>query len=449
MLLSVGGPPRRAPGCASYHTEWPRRASGQRRKNGTLQPALESTRVRGHPVGLFHRGPITTMPTICNYYVTLRCNQRCLFCNIPHTNDGSASREPTMEQVRENLRDVKRLGAFILDVTGGEPLLYGNLVEMLALAKKMRFVTSVTTNGMLYPKYAERLVGKVDALLFSIDSTDRHEHDRIRATKSFHLALEALAVARKLRQPLYISHVVTNESFDHVDEMIRFAKDQGAILYLNPCFSFFGNEGLDREKARGLFKYFGKPSVIVDRAQLELIVGGGNDTGDPVCRAVSSTVVISPENQLLLPCYHFKDKALPIQGKLYDLYKYSDVVREAREGEGKYSFCQGCTVYCYMRSSLYWRYPVSSVLLYGHYFRERVRQRVRNIVAPPQPTLLPSSSSDRRRSSSVSVAPLSETAGAAPARRKLPLVGVGSVPIAAATDPRSVEAPAWKRSGAP
>jgi MoaA/NifB/PqqE/SkfB family radical SAM enzyme len=324
-----------------------------------------------------------------------------------------------MDQVRSNLRDLKRLGVMILDVTGGEPLLYRHLIEMLTLAKSMRFMTTVTTNGMLYPKFADELAGKVDALLFSIDSTDRHEHDRIRATKSFHLSLEALAVARKLRQPLYISHVVTNESYDNVEEMIRFAKDQGAILYLNPCFSFFGNEGLDPEKAKGLAKYFGKPSVIVDRAQLELIAGGGNDTKDPVCRAVSSTVVISPENKLLLPCYHFKDDALPIENKLYDIYKYSDVVKNARENEGRYSFCQGCTVYCYMRSSLYWKYPAQSVLLAGHYVRERVRQRVRNIVSPPQPTLIPVKS-ERKRTPAPPLAVVPE----ADDRRRLPIVGM-------------------------
>jgi MoaA/NifB/PqqE/SkfB family radical SAM enzyme len=257
----------------------------------------------------------------------------------------------------------------------------------------------------------------VDALLFSIDSPDRHEHDRIRAAKSFHLALEALAVARKLRQPLYISHVVTNESYDNLEEMIRFAKDQRAILYLNPCFSFFGNEGLDPEKAKGLFKYFGTRGVIVDRAQLELIASGGNDTKDPVCRAVSSTVVISPENQLLLPCYHFKHEAIPIQNRLYDLYKYSDVVQSAKQNEGRHSFCQGCTVYCYMRSSLFWKYPVESVLLAGHYVRERVRQRIQNFVAAPQPTLLPVTlDRDRRRPPTEP-----ESAPAIPERRRLPL----------------------------
>jgi MoaA/NifB/PqqE/SkfB family radical SAM enzyme len=253
-------------------------------------------------------------------------------------------------------------------------------------------------------------VGKVDALLFSIDSTDPDEHDRIRAMKSFHLALEALAVARKLKQPLYISHVVSNESYGKVDEMIRFAKEQRAILYLNPCFSFFGNEGLDPEKAKGLVKYFGMPGVILDRAQLELITSGGNDPNDPVCRAVTSTVVISPENKLLLPCYHFKNDAIPIENKLYDLYKFSPAVRQFKEMEGRYDFCKGCTVYCYMRNSLQWKYPVQSVLMLGHYMRERVRQRIQNSISPPAHAVIPA---PRR---------------AQPAPRRLPVMMQGSDP---------------------
>ena len=63
--------------------------------------------------------------------------------------------------------------------------------------------------------------------------------------------------------------------------MIRFAKEQGAILYLNPCFSFFGNEGLVADKAMGLMQYFGREGVIVDPAQLKLIASGGNDVRDP------------------------------------------------------------------------------------------------------------------------------------------------------------------------
>jgi len=315
------------------------------------------------------------MPLTCNYYVTVRCNQRCVFCNIPHTNNGTPSKEPTMEQVNANLRDLRRLGVKLLDITGGEPLLYRHVVEMVTQAKKLGFQTSITTNGMLYPRFAEKLAGKVDALLFSLDSTDPDEHDRIRAMKSFHQTVDAIRLARRLKQVPYISHVVTDEAMPNIHKMEALAEELGAILYLNPCFSFFGNKGISPENASSLMSYFGKKNVIIDRAQLRHIVSGGNDIKNPVCQASTSTVVISPQNELWLPCYHFKQDGLPINNNLYDLY-HSDPVKDVQAMEGRYTFCEGCTVYCYMRSSLMWKYPVDTAKLAVHYVKERARKKL-------------------------------------------------------------------------
>jgi MoaA/NifB/PqqE/SkfB family radical SAM enzyme len=316
------------------------------------------------------------MPITANYYVTLRCNQRCEFCNIPHTSNGSACREPTMEQVAQNLRDLRRLGVRILDVTGGEPLLYRHVVEMLALARSLGLITSITTNGMLYARLAEDLVGKVNALLFSLDSADPKAHDRIRGVESFHQTVGAIRLARRLGQVAYVSHVVTNEAMARLDEMVELAGRLDAILYLNPCFSFFDNEGLSPDNARALMKYFGRKNIIVDLAELKLIASGGNDIRNPVCRAVASTIVISPQNELWLPCYHFRQEAIPIEGKLYDLYRHSEAVAAARKMDGRHSFCQGCTIYCYMRSSLGWKYPVAYGRSMAHYVRERARKMI-------------------------------------------------------------------------
>jgi MoaA/NifB/PqqE/SkfB family radical SAM enzyme len=280
-----------------------------------------------------------------------------------------------MEQVSANLRDLRRLGVKLLDITGGEPLLYRHVVDMVTLGKKLGFTTSITTNGMLYPRFAERLAGKVDALLFSLDSTDPDEHDRIRAMKSFHQTVDAIRLARRMKQIPYISHVVTDEAMPHIPKMEALAEELGAILYLNPCFSFFGNKGISAENAEKLSAYYGKKNVIVDRAQVRHIVNGGNDINNPVCQASTSTVVISPLNELWLPCYHFKQQGIPIQNNLYDLY-HSDPVREVQAMEGRYSFCEGCTVYCYMRSSLMWKYPVDTVRVVAHYLKERARKKV-------------------------------------------------------------------------
>jgi MoaA/NifB/PqqE/SkfB family radical SAM enzyme len=315
------------------------------------------------------------MPLLCNYYVTLRCNARCTFCNI-HSNQGGVPRtEPTLDQVERNLRDAKRLGVKILDLTGGEPLLYSKLPEALSIAKKIGFFVSVTTNGLLYPKLADALAGKIDSLLLSIESPQPSVHDRIRGVPSFAKVLEAIQVARKHNPIVYLSHVVTDEAMSGLDDMIRFAQHQHSILYLNPCFSYFGNPGLSPANALKLMTYFQHPGVIIDRAQLRLIADGGNQPSDPVCRAASSTVVISPDNKLVLPCFHFQTDAVPLDGGLMEAWR-SSRRQSAQALQGRHGFCKGCTIYCYMRGSLYRKYPLDTVRMTYHYLRERWRHRL-------------------------------------------------------------------------
>jgi hypothetical protein len=73
-----------------------------------------------------------------------------------------------------------------------------------------------------------------------------------------------------------------------------------------------------------------------------------------------------------------------------------------------------------MRSSLYWKYPAESVLLAGHYVRERVRQRIRNIVSPPQPTLIPVRTDRKRPAAPPPPVVIPEAVD----RRRLPIVSM-------------------------
>ena len=70
------------------------------------------------------------------------------------------------DNVFKNLADAKKLGVKFVDFTGGEPLLHPQLDLLLATAKKVGLRTSVTTNCLLYPQYAERIAGKIDFLHF-------------------------------------------------------------------------------------------------------------------------------------------------------------------------------------------------------------------------------------------------------------------------------------------
>ena len=74
--------------------------------------------------------------------------------------------------------------------------------------------------------------------------------------------------------------------------------------------------------------------------------GGGNRVRDPLCRAVASTVVITPDNNLALPCYHHRCALVKINGNLKAALR-SPERSDALSKEGRYAFCEGCHINCY------------------------------------------------------------------------------------------------------
>ena len=107
-----------------------------------------------------------------------------------------------------NLTDVKAAGVKIVDFTGGEPLLYEGLPEVLACAKKTGLRTTVTTNCILYPDRAAEIAGLVDILQFSLDAATAEEHDSVKGVTSFDSVMESIETARSLgERPTFIQTV--------------------------------------------------------------------------------------------------------------------------------------------------------------------------------------------------------------------------------------------------
>ena len=289
-------------------------------------------------------------PVLCNYYVTYRCNAKCAFCDIWE----KPSPYITLEDVASNLRDLKRLGVSVIDFTGGEPLLHRQLPEFLGLAREMGFITTVTTNGLLYPKNAEKLRGLVDMLHFSLDSADRDTHDLGRGVSCYDFVLESIRVAKALGERPDILFTVFRKNLKDLEAVYRdITQPNGLVLILNPAFEYGDvetGEQLTPEELDYLSAFGKRKGVYLNEAFIALRRDGGNHVAAPVCRAASTTLVISPSNELVLPCYHLGEQKFPIEGKLFDLYNAPETQRLAAL-EGRLPACEGCTINCYMQPS--------------------------------------------------------------------------------------------------
>jgi MoaA/NifB/PqqE/SkfB family radical SAM enzyme len=290
--------------------------------------------------------PFRIFPILCNYHITTRCNARCTFCHIYKEKNRSVRKD----DVIKNLLDLKKLGIRFIDFTGGEPLLHPDIPEMLQTAKQLGFITTVTTNCILYPRRAHELRGLIDLLHFSLDGPSPKVHDRIRGASCFHLVMESFAMARDLGERPDILYTVDDTNLSALNDMIQIAIKLGLILLVNPVFSYFGNPGVDRDTIQTILSAGSQPNVYINRGILRLMNLGGNRPEQPRCRAVSTTVVISPENRLLLPCYHKAVQGIPIQGNLRNLVHHPKV-QNYKKREGRFSFCEGCAISCYFDPS--------------------------------------------------------------------------------------------------
>ncbi|MCU0415709.1 MAG: radical SAM protein [Cytophagaceae bacterium] len=315
---------------------------------------------------------LVSHPVLCNYYVTYRCNATCHFCDIWE----KPSPYVTPDQVNENIRHLKRLGVKIIDFTGGEPLLHRQLPELLYIAKSHGMITTVTSNGLLYPKRAKELKGLIDMLHFSLDAADKATHDQMRGVACFDFVLESLDVALSIGERPDVLCTVFESNLSQIEKIYHnITLPRKLLLLLNPAFEY--NEvdtgkNLDGPRLQQLRQWGKKPYIYLNDAFIELRLDGGNHREHPVCKAASTTIVITPENELSVPCYHLGTKQFPIQGNLETLYKSAEVQQWVAL-EGTLPECEGCAINCYMQPSFathlnkyFWK-ALPGTLKYNYY----------------------------------------------------------------------------------
>lgn len=291
-------------------------------------------------------------PLLLHYYITERCNCKCSFCDIWKKKPEIPFADPL--HVKQNLKDAKKLGIKFVDFTGGEPLLHPNLPDLLQSARQLKFKTSVTTNCLLYPRQAEKLAGLITYLHFSIDAMDADLHNEIRGNMTFNSVVQSIDIAKKLGEKPDLLYTVTQKNFGELEALAQFAHRQKLMLIVNPVFSHTSPHDLGDNTLEYIESFRHRPFVYVNTAFHLLHENGGNQIHQPRCRVMDSTVVISPQNELLLPCYHFAMRRIPLKSNLRQILR-SDDWKNFRQKQGRFCFCDKCTMNCYFDPSFFYK----------------------------------------------------------------------------------------------
>jgi cyclic pyranopterin phosphate synthase len=170
--------------------------------------------------------------------VTQECNLDCFYCHHEGENGGSIGKEdgPMTPQEIERITQVaSKVGITKLKITGGEPLLRKDIVEIVKRASRYMTDVSMTTNGVLLKMYASDLKeAGLHRVNVSFDAMDPATFQRITKKDAFHEVTEGVrkAISAGL-SPVKLNMVIL-KGYNEMDifKGIEFASEVGAILQL-------------------------------------------------------------------------------------------------------------------------------------------------------------------------------------------------------------------------
>ena len=138
-------------------------------------------------------------PINFNFLITYRCNLKCNFCYLYENNTvKNKEKEMSFNDVKKIIDEISEFKPSIY-LTGGEPLLYKDIVKVIRYIKEKGCYCGLFTNGLLLTeKIAEELVdSKLNNICVSIGgSKEIHEKAR-NMHASFEKAINAVKLMKK------------------------------------------------------------------------------------------------------------------------------------------------------------------------------------------------------------------------------------------------------------
>ena len=135
--------------------------------------------------------------TYIRFSVTSRCNFNCVYC-VSHTDEGKKTEEFTKDDMAFLFRTVSELGIEKVRITGGEPLLRKDIIDIVQSASINKNIKEIvlTTNGSLLRQFAQPLkdVGLTRANI-SLDTLRREVFEEITQRDFFENVMDGISAS--------------------------------------------------------------------------------------------------------------------------------------------------------------------------------------------------------------------------------------------------------------
>jgi MoaA/NifB/PqqE/SkfB family radical SAM enzyme len=176
---------------------------------------------------LGHRVPVAVRMNLCN-----RCHSRCDYCSLPYT----PTDEMSTDEVARIVRDLAGLGTQCISLSGGEPMLRGDLGEIVDACVRHGVSVEMNSTGYLFSRRRE-MIRKLALVKFSVDGSEA-VHDEVRGRKgSFRELEQAIEVVKELGVRFSFAFTMTKRSLPEVPFALSFARSHDALIAFQPVMA--------------------------------------------------------------------------------------------------------------------------------------------------------------------------------------------------------------------
>ncbi|HXJ19840.1 MAG TPA: pyrroloquinoline quinone biosynthesis protein PqqE [Polyangia bacterium] len=162
--------------------------------------------------------------------LTYRCPLGCAYCSNP-LELAQAANELSTEDWARVFAEAAALGILQLNLTGGEPLVRGDLEALVGAARARDLYVNLITSGI--PADADRLrrlaAAGLDSLQLSVQDVDPEGAAWIAGRADAEAKLATAAAVREIGLPLTLNVVLHRGNIARVPELVELAERLGAI----------------------------------------------------------------------------------------------------------------------------------------------------------------------------------------------------------------------------
>jgi len=190
-------------------------------------------------------------------YVTSYCNLHCGHCWVtPKTSaSGARPKDAPISIFKEAIKQALPLGLKMIKISGGEPLIRNDILELLEYTSNLRLFTHLETNGICVDKtMADTLKRlKIGNVSISLDADTPGLHDTLRGkTGAFEKTILAIKMLKERGLPVEIVMSVYAANAKNIPGAVSRAADLGVNCFKINCLAPIGRGKMIHKKGQAL-----------------------------------------------------------------------------------------------------------------------------------------------------------------------------------------------------